>query len=328
LVRIPRYVASTGSPCLRVSAVKDLSSLVPALSPGPALSYDAWFTERDVISEETKRALRWVKVSDGDVDPSYFPDFLIIGPQRTGTTWLHAQLRFHPQIFLAEPKELFFFSSLKTRDPKRFVSDELGWYLNHFREPFWRRAAKTGFSLWKYRQLYSPSVRGEATASYAALDADVIADIVALNPAVKGVLMIRNPIDRAWSHAKKDLMRNRERRYEDVSEEEFRAFFTDPYQLRCAQFVEQYDRWSAHLRPGHLFVGAFDDIAAHPEGLLLDVLRFLGVRADRRYINPSVREPVNPTESKDIPLQYRRLLEDVLGGELDLLKERFGFSWP
>ena len=45
------------------------------------------------------------------------PDFLIIGPQRTGTTWLHAHLRFHPQIFLSEPKELYFFSSLEQRDP-------------------------------------------------------------------------------------------------------------------------------------------------------------------------------------------------------------------
>jgi hypothetical protein len=281
-----------------------------------------------VISEEKKRALRWVKVSDGDVDLSYFPDFLIIGPQRTGTTWLHAQLRFHPQIFLAEPKELFFFSSLKTRDPKRFVSDELGWYLSHFREPAWRRAARTGLSLWKYRQPYAPRIRGEATASYAALDSDVIADIVALNPGLKSVLMVRNPIDRAWSHAKKDLIRNRKRRYEDVSEQEFRAFFTDPYQLRCARFTEQYDRWSAQLRPGHLFVGAFDDIAARPEALLLDVLRFLGVRAEGRYIDPAVRELVNPTESKDMPLQYRRLLEDALRGELDLLKERFGLSWP
>ena len=299
-----------------------------ALSLDRALSYDEQFTERDVIGEEVKRALRWVKVSDDAVDLSYFPDFLIVGPQRTGTTWLHAQLRFHPQVFLAEPKELYFFSSLKTRDPRRFVSDELDWYLQHFHDPLWRRAAKTSLSLWKYRQAYAPRVRGEATASYAALDADVIAEIVALNPQVKSLLMIRDPIERAWSHAKKDLVRNRKRRYEDVSEQEFRAFFTDPYQLRCARYTEQYDRWSAHLRPGHLFVGVFDDITKRPEALLLDVLRFLGVRSEQRYIDPSVREPVNPTESTDMPQQYRRLLQDVLGRELEALKDRFGLSWP
>src|SRR4029077_15793488 len=106
---------------------------------------------------------------------------------------------------------------------------------------------KTTICAWKHRRLYRPRVRGEATASYAALDPDVIADITALNPALKAVLMIRNPIDRAWSHAKKDLLRNRKRRFDDVSEAEFRAFFSDPYQLRCARYAEQCDRWSAHL---------------------------------------------------------------------------------
>jgi hypothetical protein len=63
-----------------------------------------------VVSEAVRARLRFVRAR-GDEDLSRFPDFLIIGPQRTGTTWLHAHLRFHPQIFLSEPKELYFFSS-------------------------------------------------------------------------------------------------------------------------------------------------------------------------------------------------------------------------
>jgi len=284
--------------------------------------------EPAVISEAVRRKLRLVKVSNGDVDLSPFPDFLIIGPQRTGTTWLHAQLRYHPQIFLSEPKELYFFSSLKTRDPRRFVSDELSWYLRYFRDPLWRRAVKHGLSLWKYQQPYAPRVRGEATTSYAALDPDVIAEIVALNPDVRAILMIRDPIERAWSHAKKDLLRNSNRRLEDVPEQELRAFLTDPYQLRCAAYVEQYDQWSAQLRPGNLFTGLFDEINNRPEEFLLEVMRFLGVDADRRYVDRSVREPVNPTEPMPIPAQYRTLLADLFKEDLARLKTRFGLSWP
>lgn len=272
------------------------------------------------------KALRWVRVS-GDEDRSRFPDFMIVGPQRTGTTWLHAHLRFHPQIFLSEPKELYFFSSIKTRDPKRFVSDQLSWYLRFFRDPAWRFAAKTAICLWKHRELYRPIVRGEATASYAALDADVIADIVALNPSLKVLLMIRNPIERAWSHAKKDLVRNRKRQFEDVSADEFRAFFSDAYQLRCSRYVEQYDTWSAHLKPDHLYVGIFDQIAVRPEEMLLDVMRFLGVRAERRYIDPNVRSPINPTEGARIPEQHRRFLQELFSDDLRQLQERFGLTW-
>src|SRR5512141_1684253 len=124
-------------------------------------------------------ALKYVKVSP-KVRLEYFPDFLIVGPQRTGTTWLHANLRYHPQIMLSEPKELFFFSALKTPQSPRFQSNELAWYLRFFPEPLWRVLLRNAVSLWKYGERYRPTVRGEATASYAALDRDVIADITTL----------------------------------------------------------------------------------------------------------------------------------------------------
>lgn len=281
-----------------------------------------------MIDEGIRTKLHWVRVSDpAAVSPEDFPDFLIVGPQRTGTTWLHAHLRFHPQIFLSEPKELFFFSSLKTPDAPRFKSNELSWYLRFFHDPLWRAAAKTGLCLWRYGELYRPLVRGEATATYAALDRDVIEDITALNPDVRVILMIRNPIDRAWSHAKKDLVRNRGRRLEDVGEGEFVEFFTSEYQRRCARYVENHDNWAALLKPGHLLVGLFDDIARRPAQLLLEVMSFLGVRSERRYIARDVAEAVNPTGASEIPDRYRRFLQELLAPDLEALKQRFALEW-
>ena len=280
-----------------------------------------------VIAESTRQALRYVKVSRPDVDLRYFPDFLIVGPQRTGTTWLHAHLRYHPQIMLSEPKELYFFSSLKAPESPRFRSDDLDWYLRVFHEPLWRVLVRNAISLWRYRQFYRPTVRGEATASYAALDCDVIREITALNPEIKVILMIRDPIERAWSHAKKDLVRNRKRKFEDVTPEEFEHFFADPYQRRCARYGENIDNWSAHLRAGHLLVGLFDDIDTRPEALLLEVMSFLGVTSNGRYVSSEVREPVNPTSTSRIPDRYRRYLEELLQDEVMDLKERFGLSW-
>ncbi len=281
-----------------------------------------------MIDAAVRRKLRWVKVPEEGVSLERFPDFLIVGPQRTGTTWLHAHLRFHPEIFLSEPKEIFYFSRLKIPDSPKFQSDDLGWYLRFFRDPLWRRAAKTAIALWKYRALYRPRVRGEATASYAAMDRDVIAEIAALNPDIRVILMIRNPIDRAWSHARKDLVRNTGRKVEEIPEEEFRRFFTDPYQIQCAHYVESYDNWSAELKEGHLFTGLFDDIEARPEELLLDVMKFLGVKSERRYIDREVRKAINPAGGAKIPDRYRRFLEDLLAPDLEKLRQRFGLSWP
>lgn len=44
-------------------------------------------------------------------DKLTLPDFLCIGSQRAGTTWLHECLREHPDLFLPEQKELHFFNS-------------------------------------------------------------------------------------------------------------------------------------------------------------------------------------------------------------------------
>lgn len=267
-----------------------------------------------------------MKVSDPTLDLGRFPDFLIIGPQRTGTTWLHANLREHPEIFLAEPKELFFFSRLKTPNHPRFQSDELGWYLGFFHDPLWRLVLKNLLCLGRHRRLYRPRIRGEATASYAALDRDVIEEIALLNPALKVILMVRDPIERAWSHATKDLVRNRGRRFEDVSDAEWQEFFRDPYQLRCAQYVENYDNWAACFPKEQIFVGAFDDIASRPAAFMGDILRFLGVPSDERYYGSLVHEAVNPAGSSRIPDKHRRYLETLLAREIEALRARFGAS--
>ncbi|GIW43507.1 MAG: hypothetical protein KatS3mg077_0789 [Candidatus Binatia bacterium] len=280
------------------------------------------------LPAELRTRLRYVKVPDKLPPLEWFPDFLIVGPQRTGTTWLHDHLRFHPQVLLSQPKELFFFSRIKPPRHPKFQSDSLAWYLERFRDswPWW--LYKQWFCLWHYGERYMPVVRGEATASYATLDEDVIAEIVSLNPEIKVVTMVRDPVERAWSHAKKDLARNRGRSLKEVSEDEFVAFFNDPYQRKCAQYVQNIERWARCVRPGHVFVGLFEDVAWRPEELLLEVMRFLGVRADRKYIRPDVRAAVNPTGTSAVPEKFRRMLETLLAEDLHALRERFGWSWP
>src|ERR1700733_13282559 len=64
-----------------------------------------------------------------DVPPrklaSLRPDYLIISPAKTGSTWLADKLRRHPQVFLPGQKELKYFSSF-------FQSLDLNWYLDQF----------------------------------------------------------------------------------------------------------------------------------------------------------------------------------------------------
>ncbi len=267
--------------------------------------------------------LRHVRVSDPQVSLDAFPDFLIIGPQRTGTTWLHANLREHPEIFMSEPKELFFFSRLKTPGHPRFQSDDLCWYLSCFQDPLWRRALRQALCIKQHGRAFRPKVKGEATASYAALDHDVIEEIALLNPRLKAIMMVRNPIDRAWSHATKDLVRNQQRKLSEVSDREFEEFFSDPYQLRCAAYSANLANWRDCLGEKQVLVGKFDDVAARPEQLLVEVMNFLGVSSQQRYLGSLARSTVNPAGSREIPAKQKALLESLLATEMQDWRENF-----
>lgn len=275
------------------------------------------------LTADVRARLHHVKIRGDSVDLARFPDFFIAGPQRTGTTWLHANMRFHPEIFLSEPKEIYFFSRLKTPENPKYQSSELDWYLSFFRErpSYW--AYKQLTSLYRYHRPYLPKVRGEATASYATLDTDVIEEIALLNPRLKIIVMVRDPVERVWSHAKKDLARNRGRKLQDVADEELRAFFRDPYQLRCARYAENIEHWTRYFPESQIYVGRFDDVATRPEAFLVDVLRFLGVSTEARYIPASVREAVNRTSESEIPAHHRRFLEELLADEISSWRKRY-----
>lgn len=262
--------------------------------------------------------LRYCEVESDRLSLDRFPDFLIVGPQRTGTTWLHQILRKHPEVFLADPKEIFFFSRLKMRESPKFESARLDWYLAHFHDDFTRWARKQVRSLVRFHAPYRPRIRGEATASYAALDPDVIREVALLEPDVKILLMVRHPVERAWSHAKKDLARNRGRGAADIPDSEWKAFFRDPYQLRCARYEENIANWSGAVGAANVFVGTFEQVQEQPAELLGRVTRFLGVSDDPRFVDPELlRSQVNPAGGSEVPARFRADLEELLRDEIE-----------
>lgn len=294
-----------------------------------------------------------------------FPDFLILGPQRTGTTWLSENMRLHPEIFLSIPKELYFFNRLKS-EPKRslhyenlvkrssgmayyaqpkvmrellkvfyfdylitkgYKANELEWYMQFFRvnSPLVKQHADKIKKL--YGNAYNPTSFGEATASYAAMDEDIIAEIARINPDVKAILMVRNPLDRAWSHAKKDLARNRDKKAAEVTDQEYIDYLGSEYLAKCGFYSKQVNVWSKYLKEGNLFIGHYDDLTIRPKELVLDVFRFLGVSADEKYISKDVDKVINPAGKGKFPDKVQEFLLSLYGEELEWMKEKLGLDY-
>lgn len=285
------------------------------------------------LTEKVKNQLHWVRVAGAGTSLRCFPDFLIVGPQRTGTTWLFHNLKAHPEIFLPQGKELYYFSSLRTPDHRRPRFEYLEDYLRAMADTPKGKLKKTYDCLRKYGRLYRPSVRGEATASYATLRSDVIREITLLNPEVRAILMVRDPIERAWSHARKDLTADG-RAPNEIDPGALARLLSENRRLGIALYRTLVETWREHLRPGHLLVGAFDFIASEPQRLLSAIHCFLGVSTGARYFGHHLRDRINAAPSGEFPpsalglfrnlfeqesLEYRELLNEIrASGEVSL----------
>jgi hypothetical protein len=110
------------------------------------------------------------------------PDFLIIGAQKCGTTSLYYYLSQHPNIIPSKNKEVGYFD--------RFYKNGLSWYRSKFPLVF-RKA------LFLLRGQHLKTF--EASSGYI-LNLNALQRIKNILPNVKLILMLRNPVDRAYSH--------------------------------------------------------------------------------------------------------------------------------
>lgn len=101
------------------------------------------------------------------------PNFLLIGAMRSGTTSLARYLGAHPDIFVAPQKEIHFFD------------------FNFERGDDWYRQQFAGVSTERHV--------GEATQTYM-YDSDIPPKMAALLPDARLIAILRNPVDRAYSH--------------------------------------------------------------------------------------------------------------------------------
>ncbi|UTA68757.1 sulfotransferase [Emticicia sp. 21SJ11W-3] len=106
-------------------------------------------------------------------------DFIGIGVQKAGTTALYYYLNKHPDILMSKYKELHYFSNLNID----FEEESRINYSNYHQNFDWT----------------TPGIRGEITPRYCYLER-CIPLIHQYNPAIKIIMILRNPVERAYSH--------------------------------------------------------------------------------------------------------------------------------
>jgi hypothetical protein len=244
------------------------------------------------------------------------PRFLGLGSGQSGTTWLYRNLAEHPEIVVSEPKETHYFT--------RKLND---WSLSHYASLFADRNRLVG---------------GEVTPGYNVLTLDRVRLIRKIVPDVRLVLMVRNPIERAWSAARRHCSQWAETSgtaFEDISDDVFYNYFRTEWMthfnpprkayhfepgLLQGHYTQQLDRWEAVFPKDQILVGFFDELQSDPQALLARIFHHIGVSSDVDWDSFPLRQVINKNPDHEIPERFRRDLEGLYGAEIERLRERLG----
>ncbi|WP_373031382.1 sulfotransferase domain-containing protein [Sulfurovum sp.] len=195
------------------------------------------------------------------------PNFIGVGGHKCATTWISECLRYHPQIFVSNPKEIRFFTT--------YFHKGLAWYLNHFKNIKNQRAV------------------GEFSVSYLT-DDDAPKRIKDMLGNVKIIICLRNPVDRFISHYKQYLRSGRlNKKYEHLNEKIIKEIITKyPEMISNGLYCEHLRTYFDLFNNDDIMIVIKDEIDENPQKIIKDLCKFLNVSTD--YLPKVLNKQVSP----------------------------------
>lgn len=261
-----------------------------------------------------------------------YPHFIGIGAQKAGTTWLDRNLECHPGIWMPPRKEIHYFDRPadfvdppQKKNRSAFKKDRRKLSVARLREYLWtRRFRSTPRTDRWYASLFRPGrgqVAGEITPEYAILSREKVAHVHRLMPEAKILFVLRNPVERVWSHAVMDFQR-KGRNAREMPAEEVLEFARRPYVEPKRDYLKTLEVWGEFYPPERIFVGFMEDINWHPRPFLKEVYGFLGVDPDFRP--PAPGKKVNVKSGGSMSTAAARLIAEEYIDTLEALSDCFG----
>jgi hypothetical protein len=271
---------------------------------------------------------------------SRLPDFLGIGAQKSGTTWLHHNLSQHPGVWLPPVKELHFFDH-PHRTPSALLLPLPGWQARRARKEIprlWHARRDPAVLRWHlrfllgvrrpawYASLFEPApgqICGEITPGYDILDDTAVARIRALMPGLRVIYLLRDPVERLWSALAMHAEKFRWGRLAGLPRERLMRYLDWELPRRHCDYLANLATWERHFPPGRVHVDFFDRLAAEPAALYRDLCGFLGVDASPGQIPADVATPRYPRRYPPPPPEIAALLRRRLRPQVEGLHRRF-----
>jgi hypothetical protein len=260
-----------------------------------------------------------------------FPDFLVIGTKRGGTTSMIKYLRRHPSILPMWPgvenaKKTFYFDENYHRGD--------AWYRSHFPSELQRRRVekRTGVR----------PLTGEA-APYYMFHPLVLDRVVETVPQAKIIVLLRNPVDRIWSHYNERVDNGTEpldfRGALDAEEDRLRGeaerivaegnYYSEKHDfssyLARGRYLEHLEPWLDRFYPEQLHVVRSEDLYRRPQEVLPEVHKFLGLPE----VPPPTKHRFNYVPASTMDEDTRAWLAEYYAPHVAALEKRLdrSFQW-
>lgn len=256
------------------------------------------------------------------------PNFFVVGAAKSGTTSLYEYMKMHPQIYMAPIKETHHFSTdidnSKFRpNYARSLNKDLSKFLEtDMQEGIFHAFVKERDQYDKlFKNVKDEKAIGEITNSYLYSE-EAARNIFTRFPDAKVIMMLRNPIDRAFSHYLMDLRIGYETNdfmtalKKDMARDPKGWGISNLY-VEIGMYAEQVKRFIEIFPERQRRIYLFDDFKKDAGTVVKDMFTFLGVdpNVDIDYsqkFNPSFI-PKNKLIGK---LNTQKKIKDWLKGVL------------
>lgn len=198
------------------------------------------------------------------------PNFFIVGAPKAGTTSLYAYLNRHEEVFMPKLiKEPDYFSH------EAILKQDLYYKTIHITEE------KKYLAL--FNDVKGQKAIGEASVSYL-FYSGTARKIYDFNPGSKIIMLLRDPIERAYSHYLMDyrlgLIKDS---FEDIILKQKTHRYSDMYYqqvVSLGEYAVQIERYLDVFGKGQVKILLYDQLRTDPEGLMCEVCDFLGISAN------------------------------------------------
>jgi hypothetical protein len=265
-------------------------------------------------------------------------NFIGIGSQKSGTSWLFKQFEQSNQIDLPPIKELHYFDRSESYPSPNFLSQtkltsrlfNLKWLAKALLKIKDEEENKLWYKKWFfsdytddwYLSLFKDikKCKGEITPAYAILKEEDVAKMSKLlGRDTKIIFMLRHPVERAWSSYK---YTNKIKEYTSDDFEHAKAYMQSEYQVLRSQYLQTIKLYNRYFNS--ICIGFFDAVIDKPTELLTEIFDYLELDTNEIKKFVDLKKRVNSSKQISIPEEIQGLLDVMYTDEINQLSELYG----